>query len=86
MMGRGAGAQDQMARTIEDAERAMGLIYWSACDAVKAPIDPATLTDVIWERAYLAELHEVAQSIETDHAPWDEVRRLPGDVRACWRS
>ena len=75
-MGQGAGAQDQMDRAVEDAERAIGAIYWAACDAVKAAIDPATLTHVAWARAYLAELHEVALSIEADPAPWDEVRKL----------
>lgn len=75
-MGQGAGAKDLMDSAIEDAELAISSIYWSACDAVKAAIDPATLTHVAWARAYLAELHEVALSIEADPAPWDEVRKL----------
>ena len=75
-MGQGAGAQDQMARAVEEAERAIAAIYWSACDVLKAAIDPAILTHVAWARAYLAELHEVALAIEADPAPWDEVRKL----------
>ena len=76
MMGRGAGAQDQMARAVEEAEKALAAAYWSACYVLRAAIDPATLTHVAWARAYLAELHEVALSIEADPAPWDEVRKL----------
>ena len=75
-MGQRVVAQDQMARAVEEAEQALAATYWSACDAVKAAIDPATLTHVAWARAYLAELHEVALSIEADPAPWDEVRKL----------
>lgn len=65
---------DDLKHVIEKAGVKIDAAYWSACDAAKAAIDPADMTDQAWAIDLLAEAYEIAMRVEADPHGWDEGR------------
>ena len=65
---------DQLRRAIEEAGTQIDMAYWSACDAIKAAIDPSEVTAEEWAIDLLAEAYDVALRIQGDPGGWDEGR------------
>lgn len=49
-------------------------LYWAACDAKKAAVDPGELTKLEWVEAILDEQFEIALKCESDPKGWEDAR------------
>lgn len=58
----------------QKAAEELHAVYWSACDAVQAAVDPADLTTEEWVADLLAEAYDMALRIEADPLGWEEGR------------
>ena len=65
---------DDLRQVIEKASAKIDAAYWAACDAAKAAIDPADMTDEQWAIDLLAESYEIAMRVEGDPHGWYEGR------------
>lgn len=65
---------DDLRQVIEKACAKIHDAYWAACDAAKAAIDPADMTDEQWAIDLLAEAYEIAMRVEADPYGWNEGR------------
>lgn len=65
---------DALGRVIEKAAEKIDAAYWAACDAAKAAIDPADVTDEAWAIDLLANAYDIAMRVEADPLGWDEGR------------